>query len=128
MLTDDVKLLSVDDHMIEPPEAWVSRLPKRYQYDCPQVVPGDSGCGTWMYEGFSYPINSLGAVAGLTSEQITTDAANFSDMSQACVDQVVRLADMDAYGVSIQICFPAFACFGGARFLQVNARTGIRRA
>jgi predicted TIM-barrel fold metal-dependent hydrolase len=118
VLPDDVQPFSVDDHLIEPPETWLSRLPKKYLESCPRVIRDESGKDTWLYQGSTYPINSLGAVAGLTPEQFSTDAANFSDMRRACYDSVARLVDMDADGVAVQTCFPTFGRFGGARFLE----------
>jgi predicted TIM-barrel fold metal-dependent hydrolase len=117
MLPSDVRLFSVDDHLVEPPETWISRLANKFHDRCPQVVKGDDGRDTWRYEGHTYPVNSLGAVAGLKPEDFSTDAANFADMRRACYDPVARLEDMDADGVHVQTCFPTFARFGGARFL-----------
>ena len=31
MLPEDAKLISVDDHLIEPANTWTSRLPAKYQ-------------------------------------------------------------------------------------------------
>jgi predicted TIM-barrel fold metal-dependent hydrolase len=118
MLREDVRLFSVDDHLIEPPSTWTDRLPLRYQERGPRVVKNDDGRDTWIYDGQLYPVNTLGAVAGLTPEQFSTEAANFADMRRACYDPVARLADMDTDGVAVQTCFPTFARFGGARFLQ----------
>ena len=36
-------LVSADDHIIEPPDLWTSRLPEKYQGACPQVREDDRG-------------------------------------------------------------------------------------
>src|SRR4051812_12742632 len=38
MLAEDVKLISVDDHVVEPPHVWTDRLPKKYRDVGPSVV------------------------------------------------------------------------------------------
>jgi predicted TIM-barrel fold metal-dependent hydrolase len=122
MLPNDVRLFSVDDHLIEPPDTWLSRLPKKWHDTCPQVIKDADGRDTWLYDGSTYSVNTLGAVAGLQPEDFSTDAANFADMRRACYDPVARLADMDRDGVHVQTCFPTFARFGGARFLSGKDR------
>ena len=41
-------LISVDDHIIEPPGVWRDRLPSRYVQDGPRVVE-DEGREFWEY-------------------------------------------------------------------------------
>ena len=49
MLPPDVKILSADDHLIEPPHLWVDRVPAKYRDSCPRIVERD-GRQAWLYE------------------------------------------------------------------------------
>lgn len=40
-LTDEISLVSVDDHICEPPDVWTARLPRRFQESGPRVVELD---------------------------------------------------------------------------------------
>ena len=36
-MTTIPRIISVDDHVVEPPDLWTSRLPAKYQDRCPRV-------------------------------------------------------------------------------------------
>jgi hypothetical protein len=44
---DDLILVSVDDHIIEPPDIFVNHLPKRYQDEAPRLVHREDGSDVW---------------------------------------------------------------------------------
>ena len=48
MHADDLILISVDDHIIEPPTTWTSRVPRKYRDRAPHVFgaprPADHSC------------------------------------------------------------------------------------
>jgi hypothetical protein len=37
-LTDDMHLISVDDHLVEPPQLWLDRLPGKYRDAGPRII------------------------------------------------------------------------------------------
>ena len=39
MLPADVQIVSVDDHVVEPPSVWQDRLPAKFREDGPRVHP-----------------------------------------------------------------------------------------
>jgi hypothetical protein len=43
------KLVSVDDHLLEPPDLWISRMPSKHREDCMRLVRHD-GVDVWSYE------------------------------------------------------------------------------
>ena len=56
-------LISVDDHVIEPPNVWVDRVPAKYRDGAPRMVrDGDDQC--WLYEDKKVPTSGLCAVVG----------------------------------------------------------------
>ena len=38
---NDLQIFSVDDHILEPPHTWQSRLPERYREVGPRIVQAD---------------------------------------------------------------------------------------
>jgi predicted TIM-barrel fold metal-dependent hydrolase len=116
-LPDDVRAVSVDDHIIEPPGLWQDRLPERYRADGPHVVDLDDGTQAWVYED-----QVIRTVRGNTRtrpgfEHDPNGWARFDEMRPGCYDPKARLADMDADGVWAQLGFPDFCRFAGHRFL-----------
>src|SRR5439155_8383760 len=58
------KIVSVDDHLIEPPDLFEGRLPSSLQERAPRVVELERGRQAWEYEGNLYPNVGLNAVVG----------------------------------------------------------------
>src|SRR5262249_48380409 len=51
MNVDDLILVSVDEHVIEPPDRFEGRLPKKHADRAPRVIRRDDGTDAWLYEG-----------------------------------------------------------------------------
>ena len=64
MRTEDLILVSVDDHVVEPPDLFEGRLASRYEDLAPRVITKHDGTDVWSYEGQELPNIGLNAVAG----------------------------------------------------------------
>jgi predicted TIM-barrel fold metal-dependent hydrolase len=132
-LQDHMNLVSVDDHLIEPPHVWSDRLPSKYVERGPQLVEakGDQplrdhvfhaiiqpGSQAWRYEDRYYPQIGLNAVAGKPREQYGLDPLRYDDMIPGCYDPVERVKDMDLDGVDVAMPFPSLPRFAGTLFLE----------
>ena len=42
-------LVSVDDHLVEPPEVFDGRLPAKFVDQAPKVVRQDDGSDVWVF-------------------------------------------------------------------------------
>ena len=51
MHVDDMILVSVDDHVVEPPDLFERHLPAKYQDLAPQFVHQPDGTDAWAFEG-----------------------------------------------------------------------------
>lgn len=114
MLTDDVQLVSVDDHVIEHERVWLDRLAAKYADAGPRIVELEGGTQAWQFEGRIVPTIGLNAVAGKHPKDFGVDPVRFDQMIPGCYDVTARLADMDLDGVHAQLCFPSFPGFAGS--------------
>ena len=51
MNLDDMILVSIDDHMIEPPDMYKNHVPARWQDEAPKVVRNERGVDEWVFQG-----------------------------------------------------------------------------
>jgi predicted TIM-barrel fold metal-dependent hydrolase len=112
-------LISVDDHVLEPPHVWTEYLPGRLKERAPAIKPVD-GVDSWVFEGKVIPTPGLGAVAGKAKEEFSPEHLSYSEMRAGCYDSVARLADMDQAGVLASLNFPSFPRFCGQIFNEID--------
>jgi predicted TIM-barrel fold metal-dependent hydrolase len=117
-----MQLISVDDHLIEPPNVWQDRVPEKYRDAAPRVVELDSGQQVWQYQGKQYATLGLNAVAGKRPEEFGNEPTRYEDMMLGAYDPVARVRDMDQDGIQAQLCFPTFPRFAGTMFLEGDSR------
>ena len=113
-------IVSVDDHVIEPPNVWLDRLPKKYHDVCPRVIRESDGNEFWVYEDKKMITGGLGAVAGRPPEDITIEGYPYSQMRPGCFDPAERLKDMDEAGVLASLNFPSIPRFCGQLFWEAK--------
>ena len=116
MQAEDLILVSVDDHVVEPPTLFEGRLSKRAAEYAPRIVTLENGREVWMFEGKAMPNVGLNAVAGRVPEEYGLDPLAFSQMRPGCVDIHERIRDMNVNGVLGSMNFPSLAGFAGALF------------
>ncbi|MFF1732096.1 amidohydrolase family protein [Streptomyces sp. NPDC058247] len=121
-----MKLISVDDHLIEHPRVWQDRLPAKYREMGPRIVEtpreGLAPVQSWRYEDRNYPYIGLNAVAGKRPEEYGLEPVRFDEMIPGCYDPKARIADMDIDGVEAMMCFPSFPRFCGTVFLEAQEK------
>jgi predicted TIM-barrel fold metal-dependent hydrolase len=122
-----MKLLSTDDHLIEPPRLWSDRLPAKHREAGPRIVEQTRGervapAEVWTYEGRIYPYIGLNAVAGKKPEEFGMEPTRYDEMIPGCYDPKARLRDMDLDGVWGALSFPSFPRFAGTVFIAGEDR------
>lgn len=119
MLPPSTRLMSADDHMIEPRHLWVDRVAAAYRDRCPRIVEVD-GREAWLYEDeLTYiPMGSCRPLPGFDEAGYppAPGTARYDEIRPGCYDPVERISDMDIDGVWAQLCFPNYARFAGHRF------------
>ena len=135
-MTDLPRIISVDDHVVEPPDLWTSRLPAKYKDRGPRVERdrarfrlgggtmsfekgGNEGewCDWWLYDDLVYPFPKLSAAVGFENLDITP--VTFDEIRPGGWIQKDRLRDMDENHVEVSVCFPnVLPRFCGQTFLE----------
>src|SRR4051794_25725211 len=57
-------IVSVDDHLVEPPDTFAGRLPQRFVEKGPKVVEQSDGSQVWLMEDRIIPNAGTNAVSG----------------------------------------------------------------
>jgi predicted TIM-barrel fold metal-dependent hydrolase len=115
---DDMILVSVDDHVVEPPDVFAGRLPKRYEDLAPQFITREDSTNAWQYGEEVVGNVALNAVAGRPPEEYGLEPTSFDQLRPGCYDVAERVKDMDANGVLGSLCFPSFPQFCGQLFAR----------
>ena len=134
------RVISVDDHVVEPADVWTTRLPAKFADTGPRVVrqkiaemtyvggvfsyreagPNEAGdwADWWFCEDLRYPMTRVMAAAGVPRDEVTITPITMDDMRPGCSDPTARLADMDVNWTDVSLCFPTFPRFCGQTFLE----------
>jgi predicted TIM-barrel fold metal-dependent hydrolase len=114
MQSDDMILVSIDDHIIEPADMFDRHMPAKFKDDAPKYIHGGpDGVDHWEYQGQTTGSVGLNAVASWPHEEWGFDPVGHPEMRPGCYDLSLRVKDMDANGVLASMCFPTFAGFNG---------------
>jgi predicted TIM-barrel fold metal-dependent hydrolase len=133
------KIISVDDHVVEPAHLWQTWLPARFKEAGPKVVRRGVGkinfagaasykeefdedsptkADTWVYEDLVYTHKRMVAAVGYPKDEMTMTPITYDDMRAGCYDPKARLDDMDANWVEASACYPTFPRFCGQTFTE----------
>ena len=133
-------VISVDDHVVEPPHVWQRWLPAtlrdrgpRVERDtCETVIAPGTGAAQyrrggdgkvtdwWVYEDVLRPIPQVMACVGFPRESLTVEPLRFDEMRPGCYEPAARLADMDLNRTERSLCFPTFPRFAGQLFTEAR--------
>jgi len=116
MNKDDMILISVDDHIVEPPDMFKNHLAKKYIDEAPRLVHNPDGSDTWQFRDIVIPNVALNAVAGRPKEEYGLEPQGLDEIRPGCYDVDERVKDMNAGGILGSICFPSFPGFAGRLF------------
>ncbi len=132
------KIISVDDHILEPRTLWQEQLPAADRDRGPKVVrekislhfsgghygftrndPDGQWCDLWVYDDLVLPTGLLHAAAGVPQEEQRNIPAIYEDFREGTYDQKARLVDMDTNHVEAAINYPnTFPRFAGQGFAE----------
>jgi len=114
-------LISVDDHLMEPPHTFEGRLPQRLQDRAPRVIETDEGHQVWSFEDTPYFQVGFMCVAGRPREDHRIEPARFDEVRPGCWRIDDRIKDMDIGGIWASANFPSGVTgFGGTLFSEAK--------
>ena len=118
MNMDDMILVSIDDHMIEPPDMFENHVPKKWLDDAPRVVH-DGGVDQWVFQGERTSTSfGMAATVGWPSEEWGFNPGTYTELRPGCFDVHERVRDMNANGVLGSMCFPTMAGWNARTFAE----------
>ena len=125
MQLEDMIMVSVDDHLVEPPsmsDYFLDHFPAKYRDRVPKVIHRPNGTDAWLIEGNEVSSFGLNAVAGRVPEEWGNDPGNFDEVRKGTWDVHERIRDMNVNGVLGSMCFSSWPGLGGQYFLQSGDR------
>ena len=136
------RIVSVDDHVVEPAHLWQTWLPAQWRDRGPKSerrgVAGMRHIGggayeqtfaddapqadCWVYEDLVYINKRHVAAVGFDRDDMTMSPITYDEMRPGCYEPKARLDDMDLNWVEASLSFPSFPRFCGQTFLEAKDR------
>ena len=118
MKMNDMVIISVDDHICEPPNLFDKQLSGELLATAPKLKVDKDGTNYWSYQGMKFPSVGLNAVVGRPFEEYGMEPTSLDQLRKGCYDVHARIDDMDVNGVAASLCFGNSIAFNGRTFHQ----------
>ncbi len=135
-------IVSVDDHVVEPPHVWETWLPAKYRDRGPKIerrgvgamkhigggtyeqefTPEGRPADCWVFEDLVYIHKRHVAAVGYSRDEMTMTPMTYDEMRPGCYDPKARVEDMLMNHVDVSLCFPSFPRFCGQTFTEAKDR------
>ena len=120
MKLEDLIIVSVDDHIVEPPTMWDQHLSVQHQAIKPYMGQDEGGADYWVFEGRRTGGIGLNAVAGRVKEEYGCEPSSLAQMRPGSYDIHARIGDMNANGILASLNFPTVVTFDGGLFHRLE--------
>ena len=142
MADDFPKIVSVDDHVVEPAHVWERWLPAKHRDKAPRIErrgigtmrhvgggtyeqtfdPDGPQADCWVYEDLVYIHKRHVAAVGFDRDDMTMSPMTYDEMRPGCYEPKARVDDMELNWVEASLSFPSFPRFCGQTFLEAKDR------
>jgi predicted TIM-barrel fold metal-dependent hydrolase len=120
---DDMILVSIDDHYIEPPDIFTKHVPAKWVDDVPKVVRNEEGADEWVFQGEKTRTSfGMAATVGWPKTQWGFNPGSYTELRPGCWDVHERVRDMNANGVLASMNFPTMAGWNARTFAEGGNR------
>jgi predicted TIM-barrel fold metal-dependent hydrolase len=123
MKLNDLVIVSVDDHISEPPGMFDKHLSGDALATAPQFKTSEGGANYWEYQGVKFPSVGLNAVVGRPFEEYGMEPARLDQIREGVYDVHERVKDMDVNGIAASLNFGSAVGFDGGRFAKAADKT-----
>jgi predicted TIM-barrel fold metal-dependent hydrolase len=111
MRTEEMIIISIDDHICEPSTIFDNHLPAKWKDKAPKYVRDENGVENWVYEGLPTLNFAINAVVGRPREELGFEPWSMQQIRKGCYDPKARLDDMSVNGIVASVNFGTFAGF-----------------
>ncbi len=116
-------IISVDDHVLEPPELFVTRMPASMRDAAPHVEYDGEEVPYWVFDDLRLPILPTDGAVGRPVREWNRAPQKYEEFRRAVWDPATRLLDMDLNGTWASLGFSSFNFgFAGSRFTRLRDR------
>jgi predicted TIM-barrel fold metal-dependent hydrolase len=116
---NDLVIVSVDDHISEPPDMFDRHLSGDALAAAPKLRTNAQGTNYWEYQGLTMPSVGLNAVVGRVAEEYGVEPTALGQLRPGCYDVKARLDDMNVNGIAASLNFASAVGFDGGVFHRV---------
>jgi len=120
MQMNDMVLISVDDHITEPPTVFDNQLSGTDYATAPKHKQGRDGRDYWEYQGRKLRNVALNSVTGRVREEYGFEPTSLDQLRKGCWDVDARVDDMNINGIAASLNFPSVAGMDGGLFLKAE--------
>ena len=134
------RIISVDDHVVEPAHVWDRWLPAAYRDRGPRVerrgigsmrhigggqyeqtfVDDGPQADCWLFEDLVYIHKRHVAAVGFERDDMSMSPITYDEMRPGCYEPKARVDDNDVNWVDASLCFPTFPRFCGQTFTEAT--------
>lgn len=102
------RIISSDNHVIEPPDLWTSRIDSKFKGREPQVIKLEDGSERWFTDEIKGQTMAAGAQAGVRLEDPGSLGGifTFEDVRPGGYIPEEQVKDMDLDGIDVSILYP----------------------
>ena len=115
MKMEEMVIVSVDDHISEPPDMFKRHLQGAALASAPQFHTSAQGEDYWTYQGMQMTSVGLNAVVGRVPEEYGMEPQSLAQIRKGCYDPKARLDDMNVNGIAASLNFGSVGGFDGSR-------------
>ncbi|MEJ7584824.1 MAG: amidohydrolase family protein [Acidimicrobiales bacterium] len=134
------RIISVDDHVVEPAHVWQEWLPAALRERGPRVErrgigsmrhtgggqyaqtfdPEGPQADCWVFEDLVYIHKRHVAAVGFDRDDMSMSPITYDEMRPGCYEPKARVEDMEMNWVDASVCFPTFPRFCGQTFTEAK--------
>ena len=121
MQLEDLVMVSVDDHVVEPPHVFEGRLPAKYADLAPKLITRPDGTSAWVYDGTEISNIALERGGRPAARRVRdgTDVLR-TDPSGHLEHRTIGSRTWMPTGYSVHCAFPSFTGFCGQLFARTD--------
>ena len=121
MNIDDMVMISIDDHVVEPADIFEKHFPKSLMDQAPRLTahPRNPNVQAWLFQDTVVGSSGLNAVVSWPKSEWGMDPTGYAEMRPGVYDMDMRVRDMDANGTLAATLFATLPGFAGTHLASL---------